>query len=151
MHQALSGHFSPQMSHETGRCERAPSAGHRPRTLTSSWGAAVLCPAGKHHWVWAFSPTIIHHEIPFVMSSAELSSLMMLSLSLCLASWKKQCGVATFSKCSLIVRPLKGFFLHPCSAPVYGFWLCKVNSLIPWQWCTAVRAKLLFLLTDRPP
>lgn len=34
----------------------------------------------------AFSPTIIHHEISFVMSSDEPSILMMLSLPLCLAS-----------------------------------------------------------------
>lgn len=125
MHQKLSGRFSPQMS--LGNSVRGII--HRPRTLTwmCSWGSALLHPAGKRPWVWAFSPTIIHHEISFVMSSAEYpNDALFASVPNQLKRQKSSMNAAT-----------KGLLF--CS------FKCKVGSLNPWQWRTAVIAKPPFL------
>lgn len=133
MHQTLSGLLQPAIVLELW-----------PLSWTRSWGAAVLGPEGKRPRVWAFSPAIAHHEISFVMFLAEPSTLMKLSLPLSLTSWKHRGD-------NLPSMNLVWMGGHQRASPRSHVlvqlmdWLCKVNSSNPWQWCTAVIAKRLFL------
>ena len=128
MHQALSGHFSLQISNKMGQCERAPLAGHRPRTLTTELDLLLKCCCfvscrqtspglsfqSHYHPSWD-----LFHD---VFGWAEWSNDDIFASVPC--QLKAQRREAVFHESSLILRPLKGFFQDHCScAPVYWFWL----------------------------
>lgn len=86
MHRTLSGHFSPRTSRKKQfAVRRLLWSGDVLKLRPPRWTGLPRCrcraSCGQERaWAQAFSPTTIHHEIPFVMSLAELSRLMMLSL-----------------------------------------------------------------------
>lgn len=126
MHQTLSGHFSPQMSQKTSWRQRAPSAGHRPWTLTSeldpllrgccfgSWGQTSpglsFQPRYRPSWDLfrdVFGWAEYSNEAIFATQPNQL---------------KTQRGQSAFYEFSLDGRPPKGFSPQPCS--------CAVNGLV---------------------
>lgn len=149
MHQTLSGHFSPQMSQKTSWRQRAPSAGHRPWTLTSELDPLLrgCCfgSCGQTSPGLSFQPRYRPSWDLFrdVFGWAEYSNEAIFATQP--NQLKTQRGQSAFYEFSLDGRPPKGFSPQPCSCAVNGLWLCKVNSSNPWQWCTAVIAKRLFL------
>lgn len=133
-HQALSGHFSPQTSNKAGRGLPPPDAVLElwPPSWTRSRGAAVSCPEGKRSQVWAFTPTIVHHEICFLMSSTELSND-----AICAAQSRRE---------RLLSMNTGHKRASPCFCPpVHGFCLGRVNFSNTRQWCEAVNPQLPFL------
>lgn len=149
MHQALSGHFSPQMSHKTGWFEGAPLAGRRPWTLTTELDqllrSCCLVSCGQTSFQSFYHPS---WDL-FQDSSSELSSLMM---PLCLASWKHKGERLPSVNAVLFFFIFKGLLpasLLTRSQFMDSGWLCKVNSSNTWQvmYSCHIKASVSDLLT----
>lgn len=139
MHQALSGHFSLQMSYKTGRCE----GGSHGQALSSN----------SDHQAEPAPEVLLFCVLQSNVSESELSpplSSIMRSLSWCLwLSWV-----------TMLSLPHRGQRLLStsavwCQGPVTllsctSLWILLVQGqhFKPQQWCTAVKTKLIFL-TDR--
>lgn len=156
MHQALSGHFSLQISSKMGRCERAPLAGHRPRTLTTELDLLLKCCCfvscrqtsqglsfqSDYHPSWD-----LFHD---VFGWAEWFNDAIFASVPC--QLKAQRGEAVFHKSSLILRPLKVFRDH-CSC-VHQFidsgYVVNSSNTVHDSDVQLSRQSFCFWLTDCP-